>query len=358
MGIALVLVLVSLSILLAYMGWRDWPIANTILAVAILWSSMGFFYLATRALKTHQAWGTAVLRYQADMRAAREETHRLREGTPATGEIGLRQLNSQLNDLTVKRGRVWYDVTVDKRDAATGGATITVPSPTPHLIVPKSVVFAFEKPAGDNPGRYVGEFHVTDVKDKTVELVPALTLTDDERQLISQSNGPWTLYGMMPMDDPQVYASLSDAEKQRWLPPEAAAKLGDPKRPLEDLNDYALLFQQLQARKVLLLDAIQKTQNDIARTQTATKQTEQDIVIRQREKENLAHDLKRFQSELAVITAYEKALGQQLGAVRKAVTTSVAAGQQHAAELTVLQLKAAEEIDRRAPSGREAAAAR
>ena len=345
MGIAIVLVLVSLSILLAYMGWRTWHIANTILAVGILWSSMGFFYLAARVLKTHQAWGVAVRNLEGQLRTANEETHRLREGDPTSSEIGVREARARLGRLIVTRGRVWYGVTVDKRDPQ-GGATVSVPAPAPHLIVPKLVVFVFEPGNADNPGRYVGEFHVTDVKDKTLELAPALTLTDDERQLLAQSNGPWNLYGMMPLDDPRVYAALADAEKQK-LPAELAAELTDPKRPLEKLTDYALLFEQLQARKVLLTDAIQKTEANIARTEVAIKETGEDIAIRQKEKDNLAHDLKRFQYELQVIVAYEKTVAQQVANLQKATGVSFATTQALAAELTVRQLKAAAEINRR-----------
>ena len=346
MGIAVVLVLVSLSILLAYMGWRTWHIANTILAVGILWSSMFFFYLAARVLHTHKAWGIAVRNLEGQVRTAKAETQLLQEGDRAKGQIGVREARSRLTQLIVTRGHVWYGVTVDKRDPQTAGATVTVPAPTPHLIVPKMVVFAFEPGNADNPGRYVGEFHVTDVKDKTAELAPALTLTDDERQLLAQSNGPWTLYGMMPVDDPRVYAALNDAQKQK-LPAELAAELINPKRPLEKLTDFALLFQQLQARKVLLTDAIQKTEAAIARTENAIKETNQDIAIRQKERENLAADLKRFQYELQVIAAYEKTITQQVSNLQKATNVSSATAQALAAELTVRQLKAAAEINRR-----------
>ena len=343
MGYAAILILVSLSILLAYLGWRAWPITNTVLAVLILWTSMGFFYLAARALKTHQYWGAQANQLEAELNRFTDENRKLASGDPVNKTPGVHQLSIRLTELTTDRGRIWYGATVDKVDGDTGGATVTVPAPTPHNIVDKMVLFAFQSKPFETGGRYVGEFHVTSVKDKALTLTPAQTLSAAEKQAIGE--GPWDLYSSMPLDDPAVFAGMTAAEKAKLPPPsDPNATWDNPKR---ELTDYALRFQQLHAERVAVAEAIKRVEHNIARTAIAIEETNRDIAARTGEQGNLQGDLDKFRRDLKVITDYQKTLTDQLAALRKQLGKVYAETNQLAAELKVLQLKAAEEINRR-----------
>ncbi|MEX2558840.1 MAG: hypothetical protein WD403_02945, partial [Pirellulales bacterium] len=204
---------------------------NKVLIGLIFVASIGFFYVAVRTLKTHQSWKQAANSYQKPLFDAEALAKTLREGqvTPDGQSVpGIRELKVALHDLLVDRGRVWYGANPQEVVAQTGESVVLVNEPDPHQINSKSVLYVFEQTLVDRPGAYLGEFEVTGVSDKQIQLKPAMKLTDRELNRITATKGSWVLYERMPGDRHDMFAGLDQAQLAAMM----------PGVPPEVLNEY------------------------------------------------------------------------------------------------------------------------
>ena len=187
-----------------------------------------------------------------------------------------------MNKLLLDRRRAWFkcDPRVKlNRDDGTAEITIIIDQPDPHGIAENTILYAFEEADVQKKGRYLGEFKVTkaDEKQKQLVLAPTSRLTAREIDRLEAAKRPWELYEIMPRDNHDIFASLSDEEKKAMLPADSlpeylkdgkpAAK-DDPEERVEDgkyvrpLRDYQVLFSADRAERTLLADQIDAATRD------------------------------------------------------------------------------------------------
>jgi hypothetical protein len=337
------------SLVVAYMSARTWPVYQVVLLVFIFLGAVAFFYLGARTLATHRAWRTLVNNQLAEIARLQTETKVLREGGPpdesgARNPKGIYQLQQESQKLTVDRGGVLYDVAVDS--VKDGVAQLTLKS-ADHGLAAGSVVFAFGQGGIAEGGRYLGEFKVLAVgEDATkVQMAANLPLTEAQSQRLASAKGPLVLYMRMPIDDAALYAALDEPTRQKLLPPASLAEYADAQRKL---RDYDQMFHEHFVQRSLLADAINKLTANIQRMTAATGEAEKEAAYRQSEKANLAADLEKFQHEQKAIADYQQSLANLYQQVRDRLRATYLANRRMADELTTWQLRAADEIDRRA----------
>ena len=348
--IFLLLVILS-SFFLAYISAKSWRVYMVVLAEFVFLASVVFMYMAVRTLKTHRSWREAEIAWRMAVEKAEKQNQELETGKEEQNRLveeGIEQLKAELHQLVNDRGLVWFHVTPEKITDA-GVCQVTIETPDPHEIVPKTVLFVFDETAVEpsgNGGHFLGEFRVTkaQAKNKTIEIEPNLPLTDEQRQRLKKAKGQWALYGMMPIDNAELFAGMDDAERQKLIPKASLKEFASKKRTL---RDYEFYFHEYVIDREMVNDAMVKTQTDIDRAVAAEKKAQEEIAYRKSEKADLASDLEKFRYERTVVTKYAQALQEKAKALRVELTAALAATARDAAQYRQLQLKAAEEINRR-----------
>ena len=210
--------------LVAVVMSRDiWIIRQMILVGLILISSVAFFYMAARTLKMRQNWEENRKEFLEKLAAVEDGKM---QGTQVV-DAGIKQLKEQKKQWVLAanlaqflRGRVWNEAVSVKQVSPFGVITVSVEQPSPSGIEAKMVLFVFEHKDREKGGKYLGQFTVTAVRDKQVELTPIPALVDDNTQLnvITASRGPWDLYEIMPVDSHELFASLDKETLKTLLP--------------------------------------------------------------------------------------------------------------------------------------------
>jgi hypothetical protein len=250
--------------------------------------------------------------------------------------------------LTIARGGVWRDVSPRNIKSDTGVVTVTVNSPEPHGLLDKMVVFAFDAE------EYQGEFVVTKGgKTKDVEMAPNVPLDSTELRHLAGSKGNWTLYQVMPVDDSQLFAEMTDEERRKLLPKELLADFANENR---ELRNYQYIFHFNAHQRSLLAAGIVKLNDNIPRIRDATGKAQSEIKYRQSEKTDFEADLKGFKRETQAITGYAKQLAQQVASTRAALKAVYLRAKQEAGEYVDAELKAADKINLQS-DGRQASSA-
>jgi hypothetical protein len=249
--------------------------------------------------------------------------------------------------LTVNRGSAWYDVTPDKVDAKTGVCQVTLKSQDSKGIVPKMVLFVFEKEPIAKGGAYLGEFFVSESQPEnpTFEIKPNLPMDQTQAERLQASRGPWALYATMPTDNQLDYAELDDAQRAALYPKKSAEERAEFAKKDRPLRDYEYFFHQNSLERNRLENSIALLEADLSRTVEAQKKTEQDIQYREAEKANLSSDFEKFQRSLEIVRQYAKTLKGKFGTLKGELATAMQATQQNAANFKSIQLKAEKEID-------------
>lgn len=345
--IFLLLVVLS-SFFLAYMSSKTWRVYLVVIVEFVFLAAVTFSYMAVRTLKTQRSWREAEIAWRAavdkvekqnlDLEAGKEEQNRLVED-------GIEQLKAELHQLANDRGSAWFDVSPE-RILDSGVCTLAVESPDPHEIVPKTVLFVFDQEKAESGGQYLGEFKVTKAaaKSKTIEIEPNLPLSDAQRGRLKKTKGKWALYAMMPVDNAELFAGMDEAERQKLVPKASLKEFANKKRTL---RDYEYFFHENMLECELIDDGIVKTKTDLERTLAAEKKAQEEIAYRKSEKADLAADLEKFRYERQAATKYAQTLQEKAKTLKDELTAALAAIARDAEQLNQLQLKAAEEINRR-----------
>ncbi len=340
-------VLILAAFGLAFLSARTWHIGQVVLVVFVFLAAVGFFYLSARTLRTHQAWGKALNQAEKDIAVQEQRLRELRDGgapgPDGQPEKGIRQLRHDLERLALDRGGVLRDVEVT--GFKDGAVQLKLKSPN-HGLVVDSVVFAFDQAPYEAGGRYQGEFKVKSVAEGSpdVEVVPTLPPDAAQTQVLEKAKGPWVLYATMPIDDASVFASLDEATRAKLLPKDSVVEFGKADRTL---HDYRTFFEDNYVQRALIADSVAKINNNIQRTEAATKECNAEIGYRETEKANLASDLGHVNTELKAIAAYQTTLENLDKKVLGMLKATYIQMRDGAARLTARQLQEAEEINRR-----------
>jgi hypothetical protein len=297
---------------------------NKVLVGLIAFTSLIFFYMAARTLKTHQVWSKLADQYEARIKQVDQNNLALRDSSTRPGDqtpSGIRQLKIELADLLHDRGRAWSDCKPKiktGREDGTAEVILTIDQPSPNGIAKGTILYAFDENTADKKGAYLGEFKVTqtDEKKNSVVLVPTGHLNQREVESIAAAQRSWRLYEIMPSDtaSPVNYlVQLKDARVKETL-------LTD--QIIGDLLDNRLLAEALAGGK----QQEEAAKNEVARTK-------QEVAEAHRESG-------------AVRSLYDS-LEQKLGAMQNAIERFLKENKAMAGQIAAIQLEAARQIDAR-----------
>jgi hypothetical protein len=339
---------------------------NKVLLWVIGLASLALFYMAARTLQTHRYWGDLATKFDRAIRQVQQENQRLAEGVPG-GQPGIRQVRAELSDLLLDRRRAWFNcdprVKLD-RQGGTAEITLTVSKPDPNGIVEKTILYAFEEAGVQKGGRYLGEFKVTktDEKRKQVTVVPNSLFSADELDRLGTSKGPWEIYQIMPRDNRDVLALLTDEQKKAMFPAETwqeyrkdgkPADKGDPKDRVVDgkyvrlLRDYQVLLSASRGQRTLLVDQIDASTRDKKLLDDALAQAKEQEAALQQELAAARAEAKKFAAERDAVKGYRELLERELKAVEASDSDLIKANKDMAGKMAQRQLEAARRIDER-----------
>ena len=332
---------------------------NKILVGVLIALSPVLFYTAARSLRTYAVWQDAVRQYEKRIDEKKAE---LAKTEPSVG-----RLHVQLHGVLADRRRAWFKcepklpVKIGRDD---GSAEVSVAiDMMSHGIAKATVLHVFETPSESGKSRYLGEFTATNVADKQVTLVPTSKLTGQDLDLLEKAKRPWTLYEILPHDNHEIFASLSDAQKKTILPAETAqeylkdgkpAEAADPKDRIgkdgnyvRQLRDYGFLLNTERQKALVLRESIVLIERD-------NKQLAEAVDDAKKEEEASAKDVARAKEELKdreyerdAVAAYFKNLENAIADVQAAIEKLVKNNQVMAGRIAKYQLEAAERIDQR-----------
>jgi hypothetical protein len=367
-------------------------LANKILVALIGVAALPLLFLAMWTLKTHKTWEESAQNFEAALERAQKQHQELENGVEKDGEVvqpGIRQVSLELHKVLLDRRRAWFncDPKVIKvgREDGTAEITVTIDQPTPHGVIAKdapkdrkTVLYAFEEADVQKKGQYIGEFTATNLDDKRIVLIPTTKLNAREINRLeklakARTKGPWVLYEILPRDNHDLFAGVSEQELKATLPADVVAEYlkdgkpaaaDDPKERIKDgkyvrqLRDYGVLLAAEQRKRILLGDAIVASQQD--------KQLADEAVADARKQEEAckkdiraANQLKaRVQRQREVVTDYCKKLEEKLAAVQALVANLIKTNQAMAGQMAQLQLEAAARIDARTRAMAQSAAER
>jgi hypothetical protein len=287
---------------------------------------------------------------------------------------GIRQVGMELNKLLLDRRRAWFqcDPKIKVGDDGTAEITVTIDQPVPHGIVEKdkkakAVLYAFEEADVreanvQKKGQYLGEFTAVSAGDKQVTLTPTAKLTPREVQRLRKAKRPWVLYEMLPRDNHELFAGLSEAEMKAVLPPGSLPEyLKDGKPATQDdskdrvqggkyvrqLRDYSVLLADEQQHRSRLSDTIEAAKRDKQLIDDALADARKQEEACKRDIAAATGDLKGSAGQRDTVAGYRKKLEEKLAAMQKRVDDLIALNQDMANQIAKFQLQAAERIDQR-----------
>jgi hypothetical protein len=348
MGYGIAAIIAIIAGVLAWLSTKSWRWANVVLVFLIVCAASTFGFLAAYTLKVHSAWRSraneAVVKIEREETAKREKLDGILD---ENGQLqgGVRQMSQQVQDLIIRRGPAWFDAQREKT-GPDGSSQVTIEAPEPHGVPTQSVVYVFDAVPVSEGGRYLGEFRVTEAgAGKTIKLEPNLTLTDRELKQLRASKGLWNIYLKMPADENDVLVALSDEQADALLPKDLDESYRKGTRTEAEMSDWVYLFHRFAMQRDLLKDQKVKLESNIARLEESTGSVNEKIEFRSKEKADLESDQQDFATELGAVTTYAKTLeakSEQLAAELAAARMENA---KLAAELKMLQLKAADRIN-------------
>jgi hypothetical protein len=147
---------------------------------------------------------------------------------------------------------------------------------------------------------------------------------------------------MMPVDNPELFAGMDEAERQKIVPRPSLKEFASATR---QHRDYEYLFHRDAIEMELLADQITKVTADTARAAADEQRALGEVKYRQAEKADLTADLAKFRSEQQAVAKLAQSLEQRITALRAEFKTALTTTVRTAAQFKELQIKAAQAID-------------
>ncbi len=382
---------------------------NKILLGCIFVTSLVLFVLSARALQAHRVWRVSYNAHKDAIAAAEQQAKELVNGNEEAGQMGLRDAKLGLYKLLLGRGRVWDNCrptnVAKDQDPATNQerVLVTLQTETPNAVETKSVLYAFEDKPASEGGSYLGQFTVTQVGGNQIILRPSVRLSDSEFarvQASQQAATPWRLYELMPTDNHDVLADLTDEEKQALFPnaetfgdekystvedyindrqiitKEVAETLGlngkvvmvdegtEPK-PIRDEQglytevedgkgmflrtprDYEVLFDEEHRIRSMTVDRIRVAQRDLQFLQESLADSRLQRQARQKEIRDLEQELAKVSNERKSVLDHEAKLTAAIASMKRAIADLIARNEATIAMVGRIQADAARIINAR-----------
>jgi hypothetical protein len=344
------------------------------------------FYMAARALETQRYWRDLARNLEAKIEQTQKENLVLAEGADGEGDqkqLGIRQVGMELFKLQLDRRRVWFNCDPKTsikvgHDDGTAEITLTIDNPAPngtaaakpdiaakHGIAVKTVLYVFQDIDVQKKGAYLGEFVATKVADKQVTIVPTDKLTSREIDRLEKAQKIpqiLVLYEILPRDNHEIFAGMSDEQKKAMLPPDSLheylkdgrpAEKDDPKNCVVDgkfvrpLRDYRVLLDADRERYVLLTNSFATAAKDKKLIDDALADAQKQEEACKKDIADSTSDLEKFSRERDVVAAYRDAIKESLASAEAAITRLIDTNKAMAGQIAKFQLEAARRIDQR-----------
>jgi hypothetical protein len=337
---------------------------NKVLLGLIIITSLVFFYMSARMLKTYKYWNDLAQKHEAAIRNLEAENKILLEGHEVGGEFqpGIEQLRVELNKLIADRHRVWYNcspsVNINKQTSAVT-VKVNIEQPDPHGIADKTILYAFEE---GGKGRYLGEFKATSVADKQVTLEPAFKLLPLDLKKLASAKRSWVLYDSMPHDSHEILGELSEKDKKALLPADSLTEyLKDGKPAAEDdpaelkvngkyermLRDYPQLFNAYRMKITLLIDQQQAAMRDQRMVEDSLADAQRQVQFYQNQATIFKAVAAKFAQQRDAVQSYMDQLQEKLATLKKDVENLLENNKAMAGQIAKIQLEATRRIDQR-----------
>lgn len=293
---------------------------NKILLGLIIATSLPFFYMSARMLKTQKYWSDLALKHEAAINTLqKEDDEKLAE---------IDQVRAELNKLTVDRQRVWYncDPQVDI-NRQTGAVTVkaTIDQPNPHGVANNSILYAFEEAPTVQKGRYLGVFKVTAVADKQLTLEPAFKLMQVDLDKLAAAKRPWNLYDSLPHDNREIL----------------------PQQDERPLRDYAFLFDAYRMKITELTDQEEAAMRDEQMVKDAYADAQRQVQFYQNQATLVKALSAKIGSQRDAVIAYLDKLKETLAEAKAAAVKLIENNKAMAGQIAKIQLDATRRIDQR-----------
>jgi hypothetical protein len=336
---------------------------NKVLVGLIIVASLGMFFMGAWALRISTVWSQAVNDRENRTKQLTAENKKSIDGEE--GKPGVRQLRVDLHKLLAYQQGVWRDCVAKVKllpEDRTAEVTVVIGAPLPHGIAKGTVLYAFEAADVQKNGHYLGQFVTTAETDKQITLQPAVKLNDREIKKLKDTRGLWILYQLMPQDNHDTFAALSEAELRALLPKEVVAEYVKDGKPasqddppdrvvhgnyVRPLRDYVVLFGWLREHCILLQDTIESAKRDkdlIAEALALGLKQEEDA---KKELTLAGSELDEAKRQRDVVDSYCSQLEARVKAIHEAVAQLIKTNQAMADKIASCQLEAARRIDER-----------
>ena len=384
---------------------------NKILLGFIFVAALTLFILGARALQAHRVWRESYNAHEEAIAAAEQQAKDL-VGTLEPGSAGLLRAKLDLYKILIGRGRVWDNcepVNVAKdQDPATKQERVLVTLRTEKPIEANSVLYAFEDKPASEGGAYLGQFTVTQVGGEQIIMRPSIRLSGPEFARVQgsqQAKTPWRLYELMPTDDHDVLAELTDAEKEAMFPskttsednPEGAESyatyedyqfdgkiitkeeaetkglngtvvmVDEADKPLRNedglytevedaqakgmfirtLRDYEVLFDEEHRLRSLIVDRLLVADRDLKFLQQAMEDSRLQRQARQEEIRDLEQEKEKVLHERDSVVAHQATLDGAIASMKQAIADLIARNEATIAMVGRIQAEASRIINAR-----------
>ena len=338
---------------------------NKILAWFVGITALAFFYLAARTLQTHAYWKKTAQSFEQAIKKVDADNKKLLEGDPKAAQVGIRQINIELDKVLLDRRRVWTNCEAKARVGREDGSAevlVTIDRPDPPGIADNTVLYAFEETPVEKRGRYLGEFKVTKVAGKDVTLAPTSMLNTRELDRLAVAKQPWILYEIMPRDNHETLARLSGDQKKAMLPADTLqeylkdgkpADKDDPAERVADgnyvrqLRDYQVLFDNDVENRTVMDQRLKAVTQDTNLLKVALDQAQKQEEVCKADIATAKEELAKITRERTLVADVSKAIDAKVAEVGAEISKLLEKNQAMAGHIAQQQLDAAERIDQR-----------
>ena len=360
---------------------KNWHWSQVVLVLFVLLFGTGALFLGAEVFRIHRNLRADIPRLEQDLERAERKTAELLRGTD--DELGIRELEHRLKIVTRERGRVWRGVLPASEVSDEGRVSAAIPNPKPHGLGQDTIVYAFEQGEPTQGPQYLGEFRVVEASPDGVVLDPILLIDQRTGERLAASDGPWSLYEMMPADRHNLYADLTEEQLRQMMPEQSVEEYvrhGTEATPDDDqwhvigldengervgpeqmdravkrlydrpLRDYAFLFDEFAREKVVAEADRKAVVEDNARLEEALASAKELAQFREAEKTALASDLGGMRQDRAAVEAHRDVVLRQLSNAQRLIEVLLADNSARARELTERQIDWVKQIDRAAPA--------
>ena len=168
---------------------------------------------------------------------------------------------------------------------------VTVSTDDPNAFTKNMLLYGFEEGDDQSPGKYLGEFRVDAVSEKAVGAGQHHAdgqIHESKVKLLAdnvmESKSPWVLYEMMPTDEHEAFANLSEDQK-KWVTDEflkdgqtvdANGKISQDrqtdKKFERPLRDYLAIFRACEMHRTLFDDRQESATRDLNYLKAASEE--------------------------------------------------------------------------------------